>query len=405
MNFWNEKSIWQSESIILITSFLFADSLTLGGEPALALQLNKLSGKLTTLQKINFIYSYTKTGLPGYDDIDIGGYIEKYYGFVNSSRNNLSSNRKLFIDTKKLEGAMIKFYETIRKIYESEIIETMYTQLRIMSETYPVHTALEQYCRIGVSNKKINPTKEAEKILDFIFPRKTSGQPSILMLYLSVHLTTFLQKEDQMKNRTSEGLPEFIVPETVESYCQLFDEMPDLYESWLPQMISVPAINHLNHLELLQIKKDLKTQIDAFNACANNWIECSMQLEKEKEALASSHLALLKSSSLLEAAMKQHPLCNTLEKNTPGILVYTGIYFYHLNLAYLWHYFEQRNLLQSETITALRNITKDNPSYPSIIPVIGISVNEDPTKNWIRELQDQNATVEVIGRKKSIDFD
>ncbi len=404
LNFLRKDIIWVPESVMLANTHLFANRLTVGGEVALMLQFDKIKGKLTTQQKINLAYSFTKYGSDNELNEPIGRMIEKYYGLSQHSANDITKDRSLFIAIKKIESDLLKIYNSTCVTYEIIIGSTLYPNMRQLMVTYPIGTELEEFSRIGFSNKKMNPIKEAEKILDFIFPKKTTAEPQILMLEIPIFFEFFADLRLYLKERTQKGLSNVFESDTVESYCKHLEETPELEELMIPQVLNLPPINHLNHLELLQLKTELKEPIEAFNMAVNKWIVCRKKFAADKIELANTYLDLIKAGTLLEDAWSDNPLGNTIDKGNAKRLICTPSFFFQIKLDKIWNCFEKLNLFQEDTIAALRRITANNPAYPIRIPVIGTGLTE-PNSMGQRVRFIESDEEETSTRKKSIDLD
>ncbi len=403
-NSWSHEIGFRTESNMMFAVELFADSLTIGGEPALALLFDKKKDKLSPIQKVNFVHAFSqKEKLEEDLKRRLQTLLNKYYAALKLGLSNLSRDKKRFIEFKRTELILLDYFEDLAYNYEELILETSFVKLRELKKNHPDQILLEGLCRIGVANKKANPTKEAESILEFMFPRNTKRPSSIVMLQFDVFLDYIIDYGEFLKQQEDLGQPQIIMPEDIESYCKWYDETEDFFEFWVIRIIDLPPIHHLTHLELLRLKQDFQEPLAQYNESLNKWIECRSKLEKEKDELAATHVALVKSCISFNTQLSEHPLCKSLERGSTDLRVYSEIGLFTIEMEKIWTYFEENKIVRPDTVKALRTYTTNNAAYPSNIPVIGVLIKDD--KSISKNTKNPINKTEILVKKKSIDLE
>ncbi len=401
---WSNPLKFHVDSNMMLIAELFADTLTVGGEPALALYFNQIKDKLSTAQKMNFLYAYAQQERIQDDTIEelISG-VDFYNDIVKSGISKVAKNPKQFIEFKKLEKILLGVFDTLSKEYEKIIKNSEFSTLRKLKETDTIKLELETLSRFGASRKQSNPIKEAEKILDFIFPRNNIGQPTILLLPAMAFVAHMREYSKILKKNEELGLPKITLPSDFDSYYKAYDETPDFTEAWVFTIIEDPLTNILTPLELLQVKKELQQPIADLNECVNRWIACRNKPVQQRDELAATHIEVYNSRLVLDNLLKKHPFYTTLEKEKTKLRVYSDTIIFSIKMEKLWEYFEKSKVLHPDTLEALRTITANNATYPRIVPVMGMTVFDEKSDGG--DTKDQKTTADIISRKKSIDLD
>ncbi len=403
-NSWAHTTQFTMEAQMMLIAELIADSLIIGGETSLAFAFDKKKDKLSSLQKVNFFHSFIQNEKLDKDfQSRMLLLLNEYYEELKFGLSNLSKNNKRFIEFKKTERLILIFFNDIACTYEESLTDSVFTELRKWKKNHPEKIVLEGLSRIGASNKRPNALKEAESILEFMFPRNSNGtatimalQPQLLIAYLQ-DWGIFLHENKKSGNQ---GVLTF---KDMEIYCEEHAGSPNSFDLWMIRLMDIPHINHLTPLELIQLKQDLQVSTALFNDCANRWIECRNKSVNEKEELVATHVELIKSSKAIQKKLREHPLCNSLDRGQNKLRIYTDIFFLAIKLESIWTYFEQYKIVHPDTVQALRTLATNNPAFPPRVPAIGICIRDDKANS--EHMPNQIPTADLMVKKKSIDWE
>ncbi len=401
---WNGSLPLLIEARIILVAHLIADTLTLGGEPALALNIHKRKLKLTPAEKINFVYSLTLAEEAEDWEKEVKEHIEVYYEEIKSASNNIATNKSKFIMIKKLESTLTEFFDSFIEEYEEEVDLTVMPKLRKTIEVFPINSKMPSLSRLMVTNKPPKPSKVAKEILDFMYNNQTKGNLTSLPVFDNFFMMPVLNNlNKEGTDITPKDLTTFEIPQTIEDYYKIYENTPNFQEDWLNISATIPFINELNEWEMLMLKKDMQQPLIAFNAAADEWVACRKKTHPNKEALALTHVDLMEAGKSLTSAFKNHPLCLPKANNETINASYYQLIFFKVKVEEVWNYYEGLEILPAEIIAEIHNLTQQNTTYPKYLPVLGINIQNDILLDMFRQSQLLPTTGST--KKKSIDFD
>ena len=374
------KLQFDREIQLLKLSYLFADSLKVGGQVGANIMFERDNRKFSINKKLHYILNQVSTfDFP--DTKQYIAYVEEFIRVNKKIENAVKNTKEVFTAYKKSSAEYTRWFEDLAIQIIIELQKSGITDMAKWVDDKVLEIAIPNMCEgadIGKKEARIN----AKELLDLLFPSNIK-ESSILVFPVDLIDNKYLTPAEKENLIEQEGVPLKGV---------------NVYSCF-----KIPSIASLTSSELKALRGQLNGSFLEFREKVDEWVQFCKQNDEINSQVKRLKEEVIPCTIALEEILLNNQMLNSFENNvkldTLDSMVYLGI----APVESIWKYYEEFNVLEKETFEIMKEIIASNESYPNFLPIICIV----PSYRHLEKMEeleqlDRLEKLDMTRKKKSI---